>query len=94
MRAPPIPPTNLPTHLTTFVGREREREEIARLLPGTRLVTLSGTGGVGKTRLALCLAEYLIDSFPDGVWLVELAPVADPALVLPVVAAVRAARGG
>jgi non-specific serine/threonine protein kinase len=70
-------PTNLPKLLTTFVGRERELEECARLLSGTRLLTLIGVGGSGKTRLALQLAENALEEFADGVWFVDLAPVAD-----------------
>jgi predicted ATPase/class 3 adenylate cyclase len=72
---------NLPSQLTSFVGRESEIVEVGRLLAGSRLVTLLGPGGVGKTRLALQVAADLIDAYPDGVWLVELAALADPALV-------------
>jgi len=75
------PRTNLPVQLTSFIGREQERTEVLRLLGGTRLLTLTGTGGVGKTRLALQVAAGLLDHYPQGVWLVELAPLADPALV-------------
>jgi len=80
----------LPEALTTFIGRERELAEINGLLPGTRLLTLMGAGGIGKTRLALQLAAELedTDAYRDGVWLVELAPVADPALVPQTVAMV------
>ncbi|MBV9354234.1 MAG: AAA family ATPase [Chloroflexi bacterium] len=73
--------TNLPLQLTTFVGRERELAELERLLATTRLLTLTGAGGVGKTRLVLCLADEMLEHHPDGVWLVELASLADPALV-------------
>lgn len=73
--------TNLPLQLTTFVGRQRELAEVTRLLAAARLLTLVGAGGVGKTRLALRVAEDLLESSPDGVWLVELASVADPAIV-------------
>jgi predicted ATPase/DNA-binding SARP family transcriptional activator/DNA-binding CsgD family transcriptional regulator len=72
---------NLPAPLTSFVGREREMLEARRLLPMTRLLTLAGAGGSGKTRLALEVARDLVGLYPDGVWLVELAPLTDPALV-------------
>jgi predicted ATPase/DNA-binding winged helix-turn-helix (wHTH) protein/Tfp pilus assembly protein PilF len=82
--------STLPEALTSFIGRERELAEIKRLLPGKRLLTLVGAGGVGKTRLALQFAAELVDAdaYRDGVWLVELAPVADPALVPQAVATV------
>src|SRR5207342_1632305 len=67
--------------LTSFVGRERELVDVRRLLETDRLVTLIGTGGTGKTRLMLEVADGLVDAYPDGVWLVELATVADPASV-------------
>src|ERR1700737_1725144 len=76
-------PNNLPTQTTTFVGRTRELAGAAELLKTTRLLTLTGPGGSGKTRLALHLAADLLDRYPDGVWLVELAPVTDPAGVGP-----------
>jgi len=78
---PAAPRHNLPVALSSFIGRERERERVGELLAAYRLVTLVGTGGVGKTRLALAVAEDRLASNPDGVWLVELAPLADPALV-------------
>ena len=71
----------LPIPLTRFVGREGEVAQIRRLLATTRLLTLTGTGGIGKTRLALQAATELTGSYPDGVWLVELAPLVDPALI-------------
>jgi predicted ATPase/class 3 adenylate cyclase len=74
-------PNNLPLQLTTFVGREREMAEVRRLLGTTRLLTLTGTGGTGKTRLAVQMAAELLERYPQGVWLVELAALADPALV-------------
>ncbi len=78
---PPKPRTNLPRRGTRFVGREREVAEIERSLRDERLVTLTGLGGIGKTRLASHVAASAAPSFPGGVWLVELAGVADPALV-------------
>jgi predicted ATPase/DNA-binding SARP family transcriptional activator/DNA-binding CsgD family transcriptional regulator len=72
---------NLPVPITSFVGREREMAEVKRALATTRLLTLTGTGGVGKTRLALEIARDLVGSYPDGVWLVELAPLFEPGLV-------------
>ena len=72
---------NLPTRLTSFIGRERELTELARLLIDTRLVTLVGTPGVGKTRLSLESARGLLGTFSGGVWLVELAPLTESALV-------------
>jgi predicted ATPase/DNA-binding SARP family transcriptional activator len=90
-RAPraPQPPRarhNLPIALTSFVGRERELAEVARLLDRNRLVTLTGAGGSGKTRLALESARARASGCRDGVWLVELAGLADPALVAGAVA--------
>ncbi|MCA1554486.1 MAG: adenylate/guanylate cyclase domain-containing protein, partial [Chloroflexi bacterium] len=74
-------PNNLPSQLTSFIGREREIAEVKRLLGTTRLLTLTGVGGTGKTRLSLKVASDVVETFRDGVWLVELAPLADPALV-------------
>jgi predicted ATPase len=74
-------PGNLPRQTTSFVGREVEVKEVAELVRAHRLVTLTGVGGVGKTRLAIQVAAELVPEFPDGVWLVELAPVGDPAAV-------------
>ena len=68
---------NLPTQLTSFVGREEESAELAKLLAGSRMVTLAGVGGAGKTRLAIQTAAELVPEYPDGVWLVELAPLTD-----------------
>lgn len=74
-------PGNLPAQPTSFVGRDVEVKELAELVRGHRLVTLTGVGGVGKTRLAIQVAAELVPEFVDGVWLVELAPVGDPAAV-------------
>src|SRR6476620_1272859 len=81
-------PGNLRPPATSFVGREAELAELQTVLKGHRLVTLIGVGGVGKTRLALELASLSPDDFPDGVWVIELAAVADPAAVPDAVAAV------
>jgi non-specific serine/threonine protein kinase len=90
------PRTNLPIPLASFVGRQREVAEIKRLLDpdgsGIRLMTLTGAGGCGKTRLAIVVAQDLVAVFPDGVWLVELAPLAEPVLVLHAVAATLGVR--
>ncbi len=72
---------NLPPQLTSFVGRQRELADIMQALGSARLVTLTGVGGCGKTRLALQVAAELLEQYPDGAWLVELAPVSDPSLV-------------
>jgi non-specific serine/threonine protein kinase len=73
--------TNLPEQVTSFVGRQREATEAAQLLSTTRLLTLTGSGGCGKTRLALHVAHGVQEAFPDGVWFVDLAPVAAAGLV-------------
>ena len=77
---------NLPRQLTSFIGREKEIAEVKRLLSTACLVTLTGTGGAGKTRLALQVGAELLDQYRDGVWFVELAPLSDPALVVKAVA--------
>ena len=79
-------PNNLPMHLTSFIGREHEIAEVKRLLSEARLLTLTGWGGAGKTRLALHVAADVLEGFKDGVWLVELAPLSDPDLVAHAVA--------
>lgn len=79
--------TNLPAQLTSFIGRSREMAEVGRLLATTRLLTLTGVGGCGKTRLAYEVAAGLVERSPDSIWGVELAPLADPALVANAVAA-------
>jgi predicted ATPase len=73
--------SNLPAELTSFVGRRQELREVKRLLSTTRLLTLSGSGGTGKTRLALRAAAEMSRGFADGAWLVSLAPVYDPPLL-------------
>lgn len=70
-------PTNLPQQLTSFIGRDRELRDIAELLDSTRLLTITGAGGAGKTRLALQVGAEQVDRLPDGVWLVELDKVSD-----------------
>jgi predicted ATPase len=77
---------NLPYQLTSFVGREQEIAQLEELVTAHRLVTLTGAGGAGKTRLALEVATQVVESYPDGVWLVELASLSDPGLVLPTMA--------
>ena len=72
---------NIPLSLSTFVGREREMVEVERALAMTRLLTLTGVGGSGKTRLALEVAGELAGTYPDGAWLVELAPLSNPELL-------------
>jgi predicted ATPase/DNA-binding SARP family transcriptional activator len=90
----PETPHNIPAQLTSFVGRERELGRLERLLSESRLVTLTGIGGVGKTRLALEAALRVASGYRDGVWLVELAGLADSALVPQEVAAtVRIEKG-
>ena len=79
-------PNNLPTQLTSFVGRRDELEEALRLLRGSRLLTLTGPGGIGKTRLSLQIAAAAADDFPDGVWFVPLEPVRERELVAPTIA--------
>jgi predicted ATPase/class 3 adenylate cyclase len=74
-------PNNLPTRLTTFLGREREMAEVEELLERSRLLTLTGPGGTGKTRLSLEVAGRSLAAYPDGVYFVELAAIFDPDLV-------------
>jgi predicted ATPase len=88
LRALDASPGNLRAATTSFIGRESEGGEVQAAVKAHRLVTLTGAGGVGKTRLALEVAGRLVDEFPDGVWLFELAAVADPAAVPDAVAAV------
>ena len=88
LRALDTSPGNLRAATTSFIGRESEVAELQAAVKSHRLVTLTGVGGVGKTRLALEVAERLHDEFPDGVWFFELAAVADPVAVPDAVAAV------
>jgi class 3 adenylate cyclase len=74
-------PNNLPQHATSFIGRERELDEVAKALKRARLLTLVGVGGIGKTRLTLQVAADIVDDYVDGVWFVELAAVADESAV-------------
>ena len=78
---PPRAPTNLPAPTSGLIGRDVEVGEVIRLLADHRFVTLTGTGGIGKTRLALEVARHLLPQFADGVWVAELAPLSDPQLV-------------
>ena len=81
LRSSDIHPNNLPTQLTSFVGREKELADVKKLLQNAHLLTLIGPGGTGKTRLSIRTASELLDHYPDGVWLVELAPISDTLLV-------------
>ena len=87
-------PTNLPVQPTPLIGRERELETVSKLLgrDDVRLLTLTGPGGAGKTRLALQAAAELVEEFPQGVYLVTLEPVADPTLLLPTIGQTIGAR--
>lgn len=86
------PAHNLPVPLTSFIGRQPEIAEVTALLTETRLLTLTGAGGSGKTRLALQLANALLERYPDGAWFVDLAPLADASLVTQTVAMVLQVR--
>jgi predicted ATPase len=81
LRTLDVVPGNLPVQSTSFIGRQEEVKQVSELALAHRLVTLTGVGGVGKTRLALQAAAALVNDFPDGVWLVELAPVGDPSAI-------------
>jgi len=85
---------NLPTAVSAFVGRAEQRTSIGALLSHSRLVTLVGPGGAGKTRLALEIAQAVVENFPDGVWVVELAAVTEPAGLLEAVVAAVALEPG
>src|SRR3954451_6834516 len=75
------PAGNIPVELSSFVGRDRELREVKRLLQDAHAITLTGPGGIGKSRLALRAGRKLARHFPDGVWIVELADVESPELV-------------
>src|SRR5208282_6012716 len=85
---PVAPKHNLPQQLTSFIGREKEITQIKELLGTTRLLTLIGAGGCGKTRLAMRVAGDLLESYPDGIWLVEFAALREPGLAPQTVASV------
>jgi predicted ATPase/class 3 adenylate cyclase len=85
-------PNNLPAQITTFVGRVREKDELLGLLRANRLLTLTGPGGTGKTRLSLEIAATSAASFDDGVFVVPLAPIFDPELLIPTIAAALGIR--
>jgi len=87
-------PNNLPLQVTSFLGRDEDIAEVKKLLEKTRLLTLAGTGGVGKTRLALQVGAEVLDQHPDGVWLVDLAGLQDPDLVISETASVLGVRVG
>jgi predicted ATPase/DNA-binding CsgD family transcriptional regulator len=84
--------TNLPAQVSSFIGREAELAAVRRLVAGSRLITLTGTGGAGKTRLGLQVAAGLLDGTGDGVWFADLAPLRDPDLVAVTVADVLGVR--
>jgi predicted ATPase/DNA-binding winged helix-turn-helix (wHTH) protein len=86
------PKHNLPQQLTSFIGRERELSELGALLQKTRLLTMVGFGGIGKTRLALRLADEIADAYPDGAWFVELAALTDARMVAHAVASALGVR--
>jgi predicted ATPase/class 3 adenylate cyclase len=85
-------PNNLPQQVTSFIGRERELAEVKGMLADSRMLTLLGVGGLGKTRLSLQVAADLMDEFSDGVWFVDLAPLADESLVPQSIATVLAVK--
>lgn len=87
LRSVEVMPNNLPGNLSSFVGRANEMAHVRNLLSSGRLLTLTGTGGTGKTRLALQAGAEVLADYPDGVWFVELATVTDPARVVDTVAA-------
>lgn len=88
LRSLNVIPNNLPQQLTSFVGREQETREVMQLLRTTRLLTLTGAGGCGKTRLALQAAAEVLEDYVDGVWFIDLAPVNDASLIPQMVARV------
>jgi predicted ATPase len=88
LRSLDVIPNNLPQQLTSFIGRERELAEVKKLLRRSRLLTLVGMGGIGKTRLSLQVATEVMNDFPDGVWFVDLSPLREAWLVPQAVASV------
>lgn len=85
-----ITPNNLPLQLTSFIGRVKEIEAIRKLVAENRMVTLTGSGGTGKTRLSIEVGTRLLPSFAHGIWLVELAPLGDPEQIIPTLAQIFA----
>lgn len=85
--APPMQRTNLPVLPSSFVGRESEQKEIRQLLAAERLVTLTGPGGCGKTRIGLSVAEAVASEFADGAWIIDLSPVTDASFLIQAFAA-------
>lgn len=94
LRTVDVQPHNLPDYLTTFVGRDPELDEISSLVADSRLVVLTGAGGTGKTRLAVEAARQAIDAHRDGAWLVELAPLTNPAFIMTAIGDVWGLRPG
>src|SRR5688500_2645347 len=88
------PKHNLPLQLSTFIGRESEKAEIEHLLATNRLVTLAGVCGIGISRLALQVGQKVLKNYPDGVWVIALDSLSDPALVPQTFAAVLEIRDG
>lgn len=86
-------PNNLPLQLTSFIGREHEIAEVKKTLGATRLLTLTGPGGSGKTRLSLAVAALLFDEYPDGIWLVELASLTEPDVIPQAIVSTLGLRG-
>ena len=87
-------PTNLPEQVTELIGREQELADVLTLLAANRFVSLTGPGGIGKTRLALAAARRLLPDFADGVWIAEFSAIADPGLVATTVAAAAGLQSG
>src|SRR5688572_30375387 len=81
LRALDVFPNNIPTQLSSFIGREKELADVKKLLQNARILTLVGPGGTGKTRLSIQSARESLTEYPDGVWMVELAPILDPLLI-------------
>lgn len=88
LKSVPTKTNNLPTQVTSFIGREKEKAEIQALLDSHRLLTLTGSGGTGKTRLSQEVGAQMLGDFPHGVWIIELAPLTDPAQIIPSIAQV------